>query len=72
MLWKEVLTLTWYPGFILHFYEYSTGFSTLKKSFHSKATLNIQAISTSVAPTLTAIFETDMALKESKITFKKY
>lgn len=69
MVWNEVLTLTQYPVLRLHFYEYSTDFSTLKNSFRSEATFSIQATSTSVAPTLTAIFETDMALKEPRITF---
>lgn len=67
MVWNKVLTLTWYLVLILRFYEYSTNFSTPKKSFRSKATFNIQTISTSVAPTPTAIFETDMALKEARI-----
>lgn len=57
-VWNKVLTLTRYPVLILHFYEYSTDFSALKNSFRS------EAMSAPVAPTLTAIFETDMALKE--------
>lgn len=47
-------------------------FNSEEQSFRSQATFSIQAISTSVAPTLTAIFETDMALKEARITFKNY
>lgn len=67
-VWNTVLTLTWYP--VLKFLWIFCLLPNSENNFRSEATLNIQAISTLAAPTLTVTLNLIWLRKKPKQLFK--